>query len=451
MKFASIALSVVALAACSKKPVAEPARIAPTPAELVAVMSVPSIEGALSAMTEYADRVAPGTGDLIRSVLQSDDIEDIRAAYDWSGPAYVLVVAPAADTDEPSVAVVARVRDATKLEKLKAREESAVVHRHQEWAIMGGANALAKTESWVFANLVTTPPRALTASFFVRPFRERWGNDLRAKFEAAGDSDADAFVRDAVLALVEQSERVDATVELTASTVAVDVALTARAGTSLASMLAAQKPASFALLEDLPLDSPFGTMAAQLTLGTYGASIRDLISAAIAEAFGDYGPRTAAMFESLWSLSAGEYAGVTIDVTGRVVNTIRVTDAAKAYAQVDAMGVELGKFELPGGLRFQIDHSTHAGVATGLATLDAGGQKLTFGWAAWDETLALSLMDPDGAILRSTIDRTVSRTRRQRWPKRSPTRAHAATRCSSPSSRSRAMIPSSSRWVSALA
>ncbi len=391
----------VTVAACSKAPAPLP-RVS-MPSDIVAVISVPSLDGALPGLIDFVDKVKPGKGTELRSEIDEEIGAEIADAIDRARPMHLIIVAPPAGVADPGIVVVAAVRDAAKLAKMKSTERD--VRLSGRWVAIGEPAVVDRTWRWALGTLATgDPPASPSMSAFPAAIRDRWEGELRTQLDPGG-SPAKTFARDAVLGLLAQTARVDAKVELADGAATVDIALTPRADTALAAVLAAQKPATFALLERLPLESPLGVMAMHMSLGPFAAPVRGLITTLITSELDEFGPRTAELFETVWSIGTGEYAGVTIGGSAIVINAIGVSDPARVHAELQSIAKAVTTIEIPGG-RFVVEPLTHDGVAisVGKMVADATPGAIGGSWATWDNTLAFALSDLDGAVLRSTID-----------------------------------------------
>jgi len=407
MKIVAIAIALTT-AACSKVQAPPPPR-APMPAEVVAILTVPSYDATAPGYYAFIDAVKPGEGAALRAMADEGIAEELdRSALDWARPMHLVVVAPPAG-GAPDLVLVAAVRDAGKLSK--RRHADRVARVSGAWAAIGPPRAVEQTWRWALGTLATSAvPTTSHITVFPAAIRAHWGAALEAELDP-DDSQAKALARDAVLGLLDQTQQVAIDAELARGVVTLDLAITPRAGTLLAAWFAAQKPSSFTVFEHLPLETPLGTMAMHMSLGPFAEPVRTLIWNTLRTELGELGPRTAALLETIWSLSTGEYAGVTVGTTGTVVNAIGINDPAKARAEIDVMAKALSEVKLPDGVHIVIDTQTHADVPIRIGKLVADGESVvvSIGWAAWDTTLAIAMNDLDGAALASAIDRSRSK------------------------------------------
>lgn len=414
MKFGRTAVFVAVVtataAACRKPAPAPPPRVE-MPADVIAIATVTALDESLSELVDYVDTVRPGEGTVLRARFDADVAGKInREGADWTKPMHLVLLTPAPGSDEPAMVWVTSVRDPDKLAMLKKDEIDVRVDRGR--AVIGKPEAIDRTWSWATTSLAADAPADAPAgpwalAVFPSTIAARWNQELRAELEP-GDSPGKALVRDAVLGALEQTARVDARTDIVDGTLTIDLALAPRPGTALANLLAAQKPARFDVFEQLPLDTALGTMAGSLSFGAHGERIRTMITAAMRSKLGEFGPGSAALFETIWNLSTGEYGGVTTNGATSTVNAISISDPATAMGQIDQMMKAIGTIKLPAGVRVEFGSLTHDGVAMGIAALTSDGEPAPIGlsWAAWDGRLALGMPDPDGVLLRAAIDQS---------------------------------------------
>lgn len=405
MKFAAPALSVVALVAGCKK-VAAPAPPPPRPIEVVAVVSLPSIEANLPRVIAYAEQVRPGEAAELRVELEKGIPP---RAVDWQQPIHFLIVAPPAGAaeSEPDLVVVAAVRDPAEL--ARGLDGDHVVRTANGWAVVGPARSADATLAWATMVLPKLAPTRATAVAYPDAIRARWSAELRDELEEIGP--AMAPMRNMVRVFVEETESIEAHVDLEASDLVAEIKLVPRAGGAVAAVFAAQKPSTFALFERLPLPSPHGTMAGHFTLGPATRHLRFFLVDLIASEVEPSAPTVAAALRPLlitfFATATGEYAGVTIIGSDAAVNTFGVGDAARTGAALERLVTAVQSLELPPGLRISIENTTHEGVTITKGALFFGDvPALTGAWATWDQIFGFTITDPDAAHLRETISRS---------------------------------------------
>mgnify|MGYP000974730840 CR=1 FL=1 len=388
----------LALAACRKStgPGADaPTAMAPMPAEVFAVMTLPSVGEDLPRVAAYIDQIAPGQGAALRAELE----ETLRPdQIDATRPVHLVVLTPPPGDDDPQLVVVATARD--------------VPAGADEWVMRSGSpDAVALVFDWATTSLFPTPaPKRATGVLYAAPIRARWADELQT-IASTRSTDVPAAVRDVLLALVEQTDNVRGFVELASGDLVAEIVLTPRPGTTLASLVEAQRPSTFALLERLPLEQPLGAMAGHLALGDFSRQLEDLaiafIGAELAATSPELNQRLIALVEALFDLGTGEYAGVTDIAANAVVNAFGVQDAARVGVAIDRVVEAARRLPMPPGIQLDVQRSTHAGVAIDVGTLFAGAMAAASGaWAAWDGTVVFALTDPDGELVRATVDGT---------------------------------------------
>lgn len=397
----------LALAACTTRagPGADaPDEAATMPADVFAVVTWPALREDTARLATYLDSINAGTGAELRARI---DAAIGPRAIDWTRPFHVVFLAPPPAKDTPDYLLVAATTDAAALSE--DAEEGIVVRFAGEWAVMGTPANVDRAFAWATTTLAAAPaPRRMTGVLFPAAARARWGDELRASLDEAGGG-APALVRDAILALVDQTEKVEVFVDLDTRDLVAEIVLTPRPGTTLASLVEAQQPSTFALLERLPLEQPLGAMAGHLALGGFSRQLEDLaiafIGAELAATSPELNQRLIALVETLFDLGTSEYAGVTDIATNAVVNAFGVQDAARVGVAIDRVVEAARRLPMPPGIQLDIQRSMHAGVAINVATLFAGTMAAASGsWAAWDRTVAFALTDPEGARVRATVD-----------------------------------------------
>ncbi len=396
---------VLVLAACEK--VNLPLPRVPRPADVVAVVKLPSIEAkVVDEVVEFAEHVAPDDAPELRAEL--DELEKTFGpdTIDRSRPLHIVVVSPPPGADEPDVLVLVVPRDVGKLERALSSELR--VRVSHGWAAIGSPAVVERVSPWALGTLAVEPmPLMASATLYSPAIVTRWSDEIRAEF-AGSTSPAMNSIRDAVLGLLSQSERVEVQVELASNIASIEVRLVPRRGTTLAAVLAAQRASAFAMLDRLPLQRSMATTAGTLSLGPLGPDVRELLTALIASELGKLSDSTRAVFDTLWAAGTGEFAGVTID-TGATVNAFGVADAVNALAPVGRVSEAIGDYASANGVSFVVESdAAHAGVPihiAKLATPDQPGGFAVAAWAAWDDIIAMTMPGQDVDALRETLDR----------------------------------------------
>lgn len=406
MKLGSLVLvAVAATAACKKAPVAKPAPATPMPADVIAVITLPSFETNLPRLTTYLDKVSPEATAELRAGLEKDLHPDVA---DWKQPIYGIVVAPPPGADEPDFVAVLHARDEAALAKTLDRDET--TRSANGWTVIGKPAAIDHVLAWATTSLVSTSaPTRITAVVYPAAIRARWADEIRKELEKGPPSPASTALRDLVLGLLEQTERVEGFADVEGDDAVMEVTITPRAGSTFAIVLAAQTPSTFALLEQLPFPSINGTMAGHVELGPLSKPLHDLLAgllaSELAEAPPGIAPALGSLLDTFFAVNTGEYAGIGSIGSNSVVNTFGVSDTARVSSTLDALVRAVLAIPLPPGIRAVIEPiDTYDGVTITSAKLLAGEiAAMTATWAAWDGRFALVITDPDGLVMRSTI------------------------------------------------
>jgi hypothetical protein len=409
MKLGSVVLvAAVAAAAvaCKKVPDAKAPAAAPMPADIVAVFTLPSLDSNLPRLEAYVDKASPGKGAELRVEVETELHSD---AADWKRPMYVVLVAPAPGADEPEVLAVVAVRNEAAI--AKTMDPGKTFRQANGWAVIGKAAVVDHALAWATTSLVSTPaPTRLTAVAYPDAIRARWRAEIEKELSKGPPSPATSAISDLVLGLIDQTERIEGYADIEGDEGVFDITLTPRAGTTLAAVLAAQKPSTFEFLEQLPISSVSGTMAGHVELGPLSKPLHDLLSGLIASELADappgVTPALGALIDMLFTVSTGEYAGVVAIGSNSAVNTFGVTDTARIAKTFDGLGQAVQAIPMPPGVSIVVEQlATYDGVSITSAKLVTGGiPALTGTWAAWDGRFGVVFTDPDGLVMRSAID-----------------------------------------------
>ncbi len=290
--FARVAtFALVALAACHSAPLAgtgEPVPTVPPPAELLLEVSLPRLEGGLAGVAAYADHVKPGTGGLVssqsmqalHSLMGVSSLDGARA----DAPAVLLVRSPKAG---PPQALLVAVADEAKLRKSAAGIAIRIEGGHALLGPQAAVDALAPYAfGWVARKAAPAAPIAIVhVPALLAAYRQDLMNGLEQMKTAMASTPGTASMGDifdaevsGFVALLEQSSAIEIRLEASADDAGIDLALVPKPGTSLASFVALQKPASDRLLRKLPaMKSTAFAAVGELHLGSLRASFQPFI------------------------------------------------------------------------------------------------------------------------------------------------------------------------------
>ena len=262
-------LLLLTLVACSK--VTRPVAPAPAPDSLIAIVETPSIEGAVKGLGDYADAVKRGSRAFITPTMitmaaaQTAGATDLEG-IDASAPARLLVLDP--KRFDPPCVVLVKVKDQAALKKSLGQ---ATLRRQGAWGIVGSAKAVKEVEGYALGTLAREAPAnhpkavvfvpALWKSY--RTEAEKLRQQLAKTFAAAGA--LDVFMGryfDLLFGMIDQTARVEVTLDIDARTGELDLVFRPRPGTTFEAFTAAQEPFDPALFDRLPSPQRLAMLAA---------------------------------------------------------------------------------------------------------------------------------------------------------------------------------------------
>ncbi len=253
-------VALAAVAACSKEGGDPPVKPGPPPPHVAAVISLPSYQDLQGRLGAFADYMTPGEGARLARSLAQELAERLHVerldGFDRHRPMHLVLLAPPDDVSE--LVLVAAVGER---ELLQRSTRGAGLRVSKGWAVVGARAAVEATAPWALHELTGRPaPRVPTARVHPAVLRAANPDDYRNSLDSPLTDpylfgpvayQFGWFGRAARLAF-EQSDRIDLTVEISATALAFEATLTPRTGTALAAFTAAQQPSTFSLFEHLP-------------------------------------------------------------------------------------------------------------------------------------------------------------------------------------------------------
>jgi hypothetical protein len=353
MKPVALVLSILCIAAgCSRSGAREAAdskAVLPPPALLVDV-ALPTLDGGLAGVRQFADAVQPGMSAAIneRQLLATVGAGSLDGAA-GDAPVHILVVDP--NQHERPMAVVVAVTDAGKL-KAAADAAGATIRSKGGIAVVGPEPVVALVADWALTELPgAEAPTAPTATAFsaallanYRTQIEGFGDSMKQAMAATAGGNATAgeimvaYARGIVWTL-ENSERIELGLEAGATAASLTFGVAARKGSPLAGLIAAQTPSDFALLGRLPAGAAPLVMAGSWHLGPLRADFLAFMEKILV---GFYGAPASAEMTTLLTTFAdaatGEIAATFDMAPGRVRMTqlVAVEGAAPLHAATGA-------------------------------------------------------------------------------------------------------------------
>lgn len=353
MKRVALVLSILCVAAgCSRSGAREAAdskAVLPPPALLVDV-ALPTLDGGLAGVRQFADAVQPGMSAAIneRQLLASLGVGSLDGAA-GDAPVHILVVDP--NQHERPMAVVVAVTDAGKL-KAAADAAGVAIRAKGGVAVVGSEPVVALVADWALSELPRAKaPTAPTATAFsaallanYRTQIEGFGDSMKQTMAATAGGNATAgeimaaYARGIVWAL-ENSEHVTLSLDAGSTAASLSFGVAARKGSSLAAFFAAQTPSDFALLGRLPPGAAPVVMAGSWHLGPLRAEVLAFMEKILVGLYG--APASAEMTALLnaWADAATGELAVTMEMApGRVRMTqlVAVEGAAALHTATGA-------------------------------------------------------------------------------------------------------------------
>lgn len=413
MRSGSIVLAiVVACVGCSNAPVAP--RAEPAPAEMppgvFLVVRTPLVDAVLRDARAYIERVSPGAGvDLDAAVREFEAQLGIAGMIDRTQPAFLVAATGAADrADLDAVAVFAVKPGGPVAPAAPPADEAATVQVIGRWVVAGtSAGAVDRLWPWAEQTLAAgSAPTTVAATLYVEPVRA-WL--VEGVLDGVGSaSKGDRFAREVVVAALADVERVDAEAAISAGEANIELTVRARAGSTLAATFAAQRPATFALFEQLPLEQALGTMAGTVSLGPTGKPLRAFLEAVFAQELGPLSAPGFAMLDRVWRSTTGEYAAATSPRA--TIQVIGVADAVALRGELDRFTASTSKLKSAAGASMTVAAGPVSGGVPvgvlGMADPSAPAGLGMLSWAAWDGRLAFAFIDADGSYMEQVIERS---------------------------------------------
>jgi hypothetical protein len=353
MKPVALVLSILCLAAgCSRSGAREAAdskAVLPPPVLLVDI-ALPTLDGGLAGVRQFADAVMPGASARIneRELLAAAGAGSLDGAA-GDAPVHVLLVDPA--KHERPLAVVVAVADAGKL-KAAADAAGATIRARSGVAVVGPEPVVALVAEWALSELPRArPPTAPTATAFsaallasYRTQIEGFGDSMKQTMAATAGGNATAgeimvaYARGIVWAL-ENSEHIELGLDAGTGAASLTFGVAARKGSPLAAFIAAQTPSDFALLGRLPTGAAPMVMAGSWHLGPLRADFLAFMEKILV---GFYGAPASAEMTSLlgaWADAATGELAATIDMAPgrmRMTQLVAVDDAKALHTATGA-------------------------------------------------------------------------------------------------------------------
>jgi hypothetical protein len=392
---------IVGVVACHKAPAPLPR--APMPAGVLGVVRLPSPEQATRDALALVQRLVPAEAESVPAELVA-----LSASFGGDGiardrPCFVVLMAPAPGVDDPAAVAVVAARDVRKIEQAAGTAHK--VRASHGWAVVGPGPEVDEIGAWALGTLATEPaPTTAHATLYPAAFAARWSAEAGAALVA--DDLSSRLAREVGLPALEQAERVEIDVVPGDADWSLELTLVPRPGTTLASVLAAQRAADFDLLEHLPLDESYSTMGGTVTLGPLSAPAHALLDGALGE-LGPWAPLLRQIVDTLWTQGTGELGAGTL-ASGAMLQAYRVAgagavadtiatllDRLRERAAKESVTLTLSRADGSGGV---VIHRASASVPDMPPDILAGE------WAGVGDTIALVMPALDGSAMRATVE-----------------------------------------------
>ncbi len=270
----------------------------------------------LDGIRAFANAIRPGAGAMLTEGLIRQQVAGLAEVssidgLDSNAPTYVLVVDDGAALK--GAAVVGKVRNAKAVAALGAGRS--VVKNG--WAIVGAKPLVQKLAPYALASLpALAPVTSPTAVVYMPQVLARYQTEIAAGREqflkqmavAQGSTQMAAMtqsVMDGMFSFVTDSEQVIIGVDVTKDIGAIDVAMTPKASSRLATFVSAQHPSDYGLLARLPANNAPILFAGHIDSGPYHDGLR----AALAMMYGQGAPKEVVeAMATIMNAATGEFA-----------------------------------------------------------------------------------------------------------------------------------------------
>lgn len=242
-----------------------PSSPAPMPDGVLATLSIGDPQGQLTSLGAFGDAVQPGLGAMVggqfvNSLSSMVGVPGL-AGYDLTKPLYVVVF----DPQRGGADFLLVVAVANEQQLAGSVGGGSMVQIHQGYAAVGRGAALMSGAAYALSNLSkTTPPKEVHAVIHMNrvmdAYRPRLEQELRGSF-GASSTDAEKKAAEGMLKAIGSVERIEVSVEASATSATASMVVHPAQGSALASWGSAQKPASYDVAARLP-KGPWLMMAA---------------------------------------------------------------------------------------------------------------------------------------------------------------------------------------------
>ncbi len=424
-----VALLVAALAGgrASAAPAAPP--------ELIAVVYLPSIDAASSAMIDYANLAVPGAGAQLSTAIESGLAPML--GLDRKRP---LAMVFAQTKGQPiTYAALLPVADGKAL--AKAAPPYVRLTLRGRFALLAQETLPPKVGAWALAALPGARPKLAPgqialASLYSSNLLATYRADIdaamteRARTAAANEAETFALVGTALTGLfdvIAQSSQLEIGLEVGGGTADLTFALAARPKTALAAFVNSQRASDLSLLERVPVTGAAFIGAGQLSLGTAADPVWALLERMLSKTSlaplvphlrklldktrGDFAlagamPPTGVELAAIYGVDNPPGAATTLDALAEAMR--------KGGARTMEVGGVKSRYELVApttvdGVRLQRMVTTYeysGAAATTPAAVRPARQELT--WGVWDDVLGVASANRVSELIAASRKKTAA-------------------------------------------
>ena len=346
----SLLAGVLVLAACSKQGAGEAdiAEVAPETVPVLAMVELPS-GLSLGSAAQVLDAVQPGasvqaTAAIPIMLTSMAEVGSLNGA-DLAKPIRALVLDP--KQHPRPVLLLVSVRDAEQLGQAVGAERLLV---RKDLALIGAPEAAKVAHDYAFGTLARRQaPDSPRATVYAQPLLASFRADIdvlktqMGAMMAMAGAGSDAMTKmltlyiDSLLAVAEQSERVEMRFASQDALSGVELTVHARPGTTLAGFNQAQAPGDLGLIEMLPADveqgAPILVMAGSVAMGPAREAHAHMGDSILATLSGpEAGEELRGWMGPFMDLFTGRFAAVVtgMSITPQMIQLIETSDSAQA-------------------------------------------------------------------------------------------------------------------------
>ena len=342
-----------------------PASPAPMPDAVLATVSIGDPQGQLTQLGAFGDAVQPGIGAMVGTQAMGGLASIVGvpglAGYDMTRPIHVVVFDP--QQGGADFLLVVAVKNEQQL--VGSVGGGSMVQVHDGYAAVGRGAALLAGSAYALSNLAkTTPPKELHAVLHMNRVMDRYRPRLERELQQSmgrSNTDAERKAAEGMLKALSSIERIEASIEASATSATVSMNVFPTQGSTLATWASAQQPASYDVAGRLP-KGPWLMVAA----GRIDWSPMKEFWTALAEAQGN--AKLSEWFSAVGKEIAfavwAKKSAIRMAGLAEVVNGKLLTDLMKAYVVEMAAKPKKAKGAASRGFSTRSAHASAAAKGT---------------------------------------------------------------------------------------